>query len=287
MQKAVITSAAGAQGSAIGRAFEEAGYRVVRLVRAARPDNPGLVAVSMDDPDALARALDGADVLAFTSPIDHRPGARERLAETMARAAQRAAVGRIVVNTAAAVPDGLHRPVSDTLRTVKAAFTDSAVPTAVVEPTCYMENLSAPWAAPAIVEGVLAYPAPRHARIAWISHATLGAFAVAAAGRAIPGGRCFEIGGPEALTGDAVAERLGRAIGRPVRYEELPLATFAAAINAANGAPAGDDIADYYRHLAANPDALARDGATATELGVTAEPMAQWAARQDWPAPRG
>ena len=110
---------------------------------------------------------------------------------------------------------------------------------------------------------------------------------VAAAEHAAAGGRVFEVGGTEALTGDETAERLGKTIGRPVRYEEAPLEGFAAALNGAAGAPAGDDIADYYRHLFERPDALARRGDAATRLAVSPEPMTMWAARQGWPSQEG
>jgi uncharacterized protein YbjT (DUF2867 family) len=283
MTRAVVTGAAGAQGAAIAEAFRRAGYEVVGLTRRPAPDRPDLTAADTGDEDALARTLEGSDVLAFTSPIDHRPGERETLATRMARAAERAGVRRVVVNTAGAAPDGLDRPVANALRTVRQTFMEAAVPSAVIEPTVYKDNLLQPWALQALADGVLAYPALRQARISWISHASLGAFAVAAAERAVPGGRVFEIGGPEALTGDDVAERLSRAIGRPVRYEETPLDAFAAGLNAAMGAPAGDDIADYYRHLAGHPDALKRDGSAAAELGLRPEPMAAWSARQVWP----
>lgn len=283
MARAIVTGAAGAQGSAIADAFRRAGHEVAGLVRQPRPDRADLTVVDMEDAEALARALEGAEVLAFTSPIDHRPGAREGLAERLIAAADRVGVGRIVLNTAAAVPDGLDRPVAKVLRRVRATVMEGPVPSAVVEPTVYMDNLAAPWLAPAIASGTLVYPAPRDARIAWISHASLGAFVVAAAEHATPGGRVFEVGGPEAMTGDEAARRLGDAIGRPVRYEEAPLEGFAAALNAASGAPAGDDIADYYRHLLGHPDVLARGAEAAAHLGVSPEPMTEWAARQSWP----
>lgn len=281
MARAVVTGATGAQGRAIAQAFRQTGHTVVGLARRDRPDQAS--AVNIDDDEAVARVLEGADVLVFTPPLDYRAGVRERLAERLARAANRAGVGCVVINTSGAVPDSLDRPVAGVLRRVREIFAASGVPMAVIEPTAYMDNLSEPWVAPTIAGGVLSYPAPRHARISWISHASLGAFAVAAAGHAAPGGRVFEIGGPEALTGDEVAKRLGAALGRPVRYEETPLDAFAAATNAARGAPVGDDLADYYRHLRDQPDALARDGAAAATLEVAPESMAAWAARQAWP----
>lgn len=286
--RAVVTGATGAQGAAIARAFAAAGYEVAGLTRGGGrpgPDGVRLVAVDESDDGALCVALEGADVLAFTSPIDHRQGVRERLAERLARAAEAAGVGRVVLNTAGAVPDGLDRPVATVLRAVRATVLSGAVPASVVQPTVYMDNLAAPWAVGPVAAGVLAYPAPSAARVSWVSHATLAAAVVAAAEHPDAPGRTYDIGGPEPLTGPALAERLGRVLGRAVRYEAVPLDAFAAGMNAAMGAPAGDDIADLYRHLAESPDAFARDGSALAALGVAPEPFEAWAARQSWPAP--
>ena len=95
-------------------------------------------------------------------------------------------------------------------------------------------------------------------------------------------GQTYDIGGSEALSGQALADILSAPVGRPLTYQALDLDQFAAGLNGAFGAPTGDDVADIYRHLSERPDALARDTSPWTEIGVEPESAAAWAARQTW-----
>lgn len=259
-----VTGSTGAQGAAIANAFTEARWQVRPLRR---------------DSD-LGAVLIGADVLVATLPIDYRRGVREAWLASLLAAADEARVGRIVLNLASRPLPGLSRPVSASLRQMEAMALAGPVPAVIVRPTIYMDNLLQPWAIGAAREsGVLAYPAPAALPLNWISHRTLGEAAVAAATRADITGRGFDIGGPAALTGAEVAAMLGRWLGRDVAYQELPVEAFAAGLNAAMGAPNGDDIGDIYAHLPSVPWAmLANDGNAA--LGVVPESFEGWFARQ-------
>jgi uncharacterized protein YbjT (DUF2867 family) len=84
----------------------------------------------------------------LTSPLDYRPGVRQAYAERVVRAAERAGVGRLVLNTAAAVPDDSPYAVAEDLRRIRAIVQSGAVPATVVQPTIYLDNLLAPWALP-------------------------------------------------------------------------------------------------------------------------------------------
>ncbi len=285
---AVVTSVTGAQALAIAKSFLDAGYRVRGLSRKAAPAIGG-VEMHQSDPNdlgAMTTALEGADTVVFTSPIDYRDGVREKLAETLVEAAKHAGVRRIVFNAAAAVLEDYERPVSQSLRAVRDIVLNGAVDAVALQPTVYMDNLIEPWAAPAIVnDGVFAYPMVEDAPVSWISHASLGEFAVAAAKVALAEKRIFDIGSTEALTGPQVAAVLTRAIGREVRYVAVEPGAFGEALNAAFGPPTGDHIADLYRYLADHKHAMKRDPAGFASLGVTPETFAEWAARQSWPKP--
>jgi NAD(P)H dehydrogenase (quinone) len=119
--------------------------------------------------------------------------------------------------------------------------------------------------------------------VSWISHDSLAAFVHAAATRPVSG-RIFRIGGPEPLTGRAVAATLTSVLGREVRYVRIPAAALADGLNAMYGAPAGDDIAALYTTMASEPEVMRRDPTGWTELGVTPETFEAWARRQDWSA---
>jgi uncharacterized protein YbjT (DUF2867 family) len=278
-----IFNASGAQASAISRQVEEAGLPVRRLSRSA---GVGRVAVDPEDEDSIARGLDGTEGAVFTVPQDYRAGVREAYAERVVRAAERAGLGRLVVNMGGPVYAQLDHPMTRELEQVRSILTGGGVPSVVLQPTSFLDNLVEPWAVGAIVGGgVLAYPAPPQVRVSWISHRSLGDLAVAALRRPTTVGRIFDVGGPAPISGEELAEAVGRAAGRPVRYVEMPLEDFAGALDHVFGAPAGKRVAALYRHYRDEPQAGERDPAGWAELEVAPESVDAWAARQSWRVP--
>jgi uncharacterized protein YbjT (DUF2867 family) len=272
-----IPAASGAQSRAIAAAFEGAGW----TVRGTRRDPAAAFPADLETGEGLARAFEGADAVVLTLPQDHRAGAQERIAEAVAREAARAGAARIVFNVAGRIAEGSDAEIFRSLRAARAAVTEGDVPSVVLQPTVYMDNLLAPWSLPAIAGGTLAYPANPAARVAWISHATLAEAVVAAATRDVVG-EDVAIGGPEAMAGPDLAAALAAHLGRPVAYAPIPLDAFAAGLDAAMGAPAGDRIAELYAHLADHPEAMADGAAGLARLGVTPEPFAAFVARSRW-----
>lgn len=273
----VVTGIDGAQQRAVARAFGEAGWTVRGTRRSAAGDRTARADLATGE--GLREAFAGAEAVVFTLPQDHRPGAMRRMAETVVRTAAEAGVGRLVVNLAGRATGGAE--VFRTLREVADIALGGRVPAAVLEPTVYMDNLRAPFALPALLQGTFAYPAPEDAPIAWLSHRSLAEAAVAAVTAPVAGRRLC-IGGPEALTGPEVAQALSAAVGREVTYLRLPLPAFAEGLNAAFGPPAGDRIAELYADLAVHPDAMADGADTLAELGVAPETLAAFLARHDW-----
>lgn len=282
-RRAVVTSITGAQAKAIARSYANAGFDVRGLSRAEPQSDFETFRVDPADKDAMARALDGAEIVAFTWPIDYRDGVREALAEALVAAARQAGVRRIVSNAAAAVLEDYDRPVGVSMRGIRDILLAADIETICLQPTVYMDNLGEPWAKPAIVnDGVFAYPMHPDARVSWISHASLGDFMVAAADLPLAGGRIFDIGGPEALNGAEVAKLLSQAAGRTVEYQFVPPKEFAKGLNAVFGEPVGDHIGDLYSYVETHHDALARDPASYEVFNVQPERFADWAQRQSW-----
>jgi uncharacterized protein YbjT (DUF2867 family) len=278
MTTAVITGIGGQQQAAIAGAFVAAGWSVVGTSRTPRA---GVLAADIETGAGLVEAFRGADVAVLTVPQDHRPGAMERIARTVARAAGEADLRRLVLNAAGRIERGSPLAVFAALAAAADGVLAGPVPAVVLEPTSYMDNLLAPWSLPGILAGTFAYPAPADAPLAWLSHRSLAAAAVAAATKDVAG-RSIRIGGPEALTGRRVADVLAAHLDRTIVYAAIPLADFAAGLNAAYGAPAGDRIAEFYWHLADHADAYASGAEGMAELGVKPESFADFAARQRW-----
>lgn len=279
---ATIISITGAQQGAIARRFAAAGWSVRGTSRGAPAPSPWQVVVAdLDSGDGLPEAMAGADVVVMTLPQDHRPGVMPKLARSVAAAAARVGVGRLVLNTAGTIDENADTPLFGDLRAARSAVQGTGVPWVILQPTVFMDNLLQPWTLPAILDdGVLAYPAPPEARIAWLSHKSLADYVIAAATQPDAVGRDLRIGGPEALTGDDLCAALAAGLGRPVLYRRIPLDAFATGLDEAFGAPAGQRIASLYARLEAEPDAMAPDPA---ELpGVVPESIAAFVRRQEW-----
>jgi len=283
-----VVGIGGVQNRAIAAEFLNRGFRVRGISRQDFGSAPPTenIEYRRADPanfDELGIALEGAKIVVLSTPIDHRPGVRERLVASVAKAASSAGADRIVFNAAAAVYKDRAHPVAKILGALSDTILAGPVPANVLQPTVYMDNLLAPWSLPGIAnDGVLAYPMPEDAPVSWISHRSLGEFVHAAATKPLAG-RVFEIGGPQAVTGRQVASLLAASIGRKIVYSRIPLPAFAQAINAAFGAPAGDDIAALYATMEKEPEIMRRDPESWKELGVQPETFESWLRRQSWP----
>lgn len=284
LKTVTIIAITGAQQSAIATPFAQAGWTVRGTSRraATTPHGPTVIA-DPDTGDGLSATFSDSDVVVLTLPQDHRSGVMVRIAENVAKAAAAAGVQRLVFNTAGTVAEDGVEPLAVDMRAARDAVKTSAVPWTILQPTVFMDNLLAPWSLPAIVEhGVMAYPAPEAASISWISHHSLAGYVFAAATHSDAVGRDLRIGGPEALTGAELSKRLGDRLGRPVRYQRIPLEGFAAGLDHEFGPPAGQRIASIYAGLDAEPAAMAVDPTSAAFLGVSPEDFSTFAARHSW-----
>lgn len=288
-QSATILAITGTQQSAIAAAFASAGWRLRGTSRRSVQTAYGLsLAADLETGEGLAAALAGADVAVLTLPQDHRAGVMPRIALQVAKAAAAGGVRRLILNLAGTIFPGATGPLFDDMRAAREAVRAGAVPSVILQPTVFMDNLLAPWSLPSILQdGVLAYPAPAAAATSWLSHRSLAEFVLAAATHPGAPGQDLRIGGPAALTGDELATILAERLGRAITYRRIPLAGFAAGLNQAYGAPAGDRIASLYATLEAQPDVLAVDGSAAALLGVAPESFAEFAARQRWEVAAG
>lgn len=264
MPKAFIPAITGAQSTAIAAALRGAGWHVDGSSR-------------KTDSDPESRAA-GADALIMTVPQDHRPGAMIDFVDRWVRAAQRQSIGRIVLNAG-----GTHGPAADhpffaDLHAVQDRVASSGLPYVILRPTAYLDNFAAPWALEALSAGTIAYPAVAEAKVSWLSHQSLGEWVAAVAGGGADG-RILQIGGPQALTGQELADEIGAVLRRKMTYVAIPPAAFAEGMNAAMGSPAGDRLASIYTRLADYPNSMQVETTEAERLGVRLETARAFASR--------
>lgn len=302
IRNVLVLGASADQGIPLVAALKSAGFAPIAGARRADamadtpfPDLP-VVTADIDDAGSLERAMTGQDALAMHLPFEFD---RERAAgfgRNIAEAAKRAGLTKIVFNTSCFVADrDLGLSAHDGRRDIEAAIADSGIPHVFIEPVVFMDNIVRPWSKPSIVErGIFAYPAADDLRISWISIADVAAFMVAALGTDAADGGHVAVGGPEALTGHEVAEKLGAATGKPIRFQSLTPDEFAARMSelvtgSRDVAPHSiyDGMAQFYRWYNAQPmSPLVVDPAASTALlPIPLTPFADWAAGQDWSKP--
>ena len=263
---AVVTTASGTQGAAAARALLRAGWAVRGLTRG-RPVPAGVEPVRADLLDAagLARGLDGADAAVVGLPLQFDPALAQQQADALADALLRAGTPRVVLTPGAALPAG---PVGVPFVDVRVRLADrlaAALGSApVVAPAAtYLENLAAPWSAPLVAAGEVAYPLPAAAPVPWVALDDVGACAAAALDDPAAPARTL-VAGPAALTGEEVAAQLARALGRPVRWRTATPGEYARMLAPHLGEATAQGVASAYEAPAAGAPAgtVVRTGTT-------------------------
>jgi len=249
----LVFGATGVQGGAVLRKLREEGAAVRVVVRdpmkaeAFRKQGIEAVTGQLNDAESMARAMRGVNKVFFHLPLEYDPEKTFLYGKHVVDAAAAEGVERIVFNAGSILPDADVQGYS-VKRVVRDYLRSSPVPSIVLKPTLYMENIEGPWTLPMIrAQGVFAYPVRADLPVAWVSVRDAAAYAVEALRQEELAGSEFTMYGPELLTGEQIAERLSTGLGREVRYRRIPEDEFEAALRPAVGEAAARDIADVYR----------------------------------------
>jgi NAD(P)H dehydrogenase (quinone) len=299
IRRVLVLGASGDQGlplldSLIGAGFlPTAGVRRPDAMAGTRHAVLPAVRADLDDEESLVQAFAGQDALAMHLPFEFDRARAAGFGARIGAAARRAGLRKIVFNTSCFVADhDLGLSAHDGRRDIEAAIAASGVPYVVVRPVVFMDNMIRVWSKPSIVNSsIFAYPAAPDIRISWICLEDVAAYMTVALGRGDLTADRLLVGGPEALTGDEVAERLSAAAGRSIRFESLTPDAYASRMSLlVTGSPdvephgMYDRMARFYRWYNAQPvSPLAVDpGPALAMLPITPTPLLDWARRQDW-----
>ncbi|MFJ3904719.1 SDR family oxidoreductase [Streptomyces sp. NPDC090025] len=290
--RVAVVGATGFQGGAMARLLAARGHRVRTLTRRPAGDRPPLpgtdfVPGSLADEAAVWQLLEDATHLVVTMPLVYDAERVRGYATALADAALGMGVERVVFNTNTRVPQASTTvPAFETRRIAEQVFRDRRLPLVVLRPPVYLDNLFSPWNGPGLVnEGVLGYPLPAAAPVAWISHRDLAEAVHGALTRPGLEDRAFDIGGAVSLTGPDLAAAFGRGLGRAVRYVPLRPELFERGLARLLGPETAAGVAGIYHYLATGGDPLLMagdDGESADALGVSPAPVEEWVTRQPW-----
>lgn len=289
MSVVLTYGASGTQGWPVARQLVERGEDVRLLVRnpdAVRQLEAGgaeLAIGDLLDADSLREAHRDVDRVFLHLPLQYDFELHKAYGANAIAAAREAGAELIVLNTTAHVIDGTDVEVYNVRRHTLDQLADSGVPAVVFRPTFYMEIFLGPWIMPGIQEqGVIAFPLPNDFPMSWVSAEEVGAYCVAALDRPDLAGQSFDIGGPEALTGDEIAARVSALRGRTITWVTIDPSDYEQALVPLFGGAVAAAVADQVRYIIANNIGPVDMTPTRDELGVEAISFEAWAKLQAW-----
>jgi len=219
----LITGASGTVGRAVLEEVRKTGKPFRAMYRSsedARKAPPGVSTVLADfaDRNSLRQVLPGVDaVYLVCSPIPQLVD----LENNGINACLEVGVRHVVLNSALGAADysksfpSWHRKVEDNLKASKLSYT-------VVRPNSFMQNLVT-YNAPSIRAQNAFYAAMGNAKLSLIDVRDVAAVvAKALISPAEHSGKTYELNGPEAFTNAQIAEKISRAVGRPVQFVDIP-----------------------------------------------------------------
>jgi uncharacterized protein YbjT (DUF2867 family) len=229
----LVAGATGQQGGAVAEALLSRGHRVRALTR--RPDGEAarrlaaagaeIVAGDLDDTAAVLKAAEGVDTM-FLMGNSYEAGTAEETRQGIkaADAAKAAGIGHLIYSSVASADRKTGIPHFESKYLVERHIAGLGLPYTVSAPAAFMENAVAPWGIGGLRQGVHAFALPPDRALQLVALADIGAFVtVLAERREQVFGRRFDIAGDE-LPGAEQAQILSPASGRPIAYQEIPIA---------------------------------------------------------------
>ena len=278
----IIHGATGAQGSPVLSALTSAGCTAIAAVRHPETVPAGIAArqVDLTSADSLASAYEGADGVFIHLPMG-APEAAAAQARAVVEAVTRARPGRVVISTSGQIVDQpgspLQAPADSPVMTLIDGVTGSGVPTAVVAPRLYLENLLLPVVlTPVREEGVLRYPLPASFPVSWSSHLDVAEVVARLLTDASPTTGTVAVGHRSGLTGPDLAASFSSRLGREVRFEGVTPEAFGELITPLFG-PAAAPVVELYQVLnTQDGSTIDEDGSAQELLGLRPRPIEQW-----------
>ncbi len=229
----LVTGATGQQGGAVARALLSRGHRVKALTR--NPDSDAarrlasagaeIVAGDLADTTSLAKAAGAVDTM-FLMGSNVSAGAEEEARQGIlaADAAKAAGVGHLIYSSVADANKKTGIPHFESKYRVESHLAGLGIPVTISAPVAFMENAVSPWSLGGLRQGTHAFAMPPKRVLQLVALADIGAFVAALVERREQVfGKRFDFAGDE-LSGEEQAKILSQAIGRPITYQEIPIA---------------------------------------------------------------
>lgn len=299
IEKVLVLGASGDQGIPLVKALMERGVTPIAGARRAdamqNTPYPDLQTLNADilDQNSLEAAFAQVDAVAMHLPFAWDIDVAVQFGQNVAAAAAASGIKKIVFNTSCYVAsEDLNVSAHDGRRRIEASIRDCGVDYVILRPAVFMDNMIRVWCKPTIVgKDTFVYPAKEDLKVSWICLDDLGALSAYATLTPTLRNETITVGGPEALTGFEIAERLSAASGRNIQFNSIPPQVFAENMSelitgSREIEPLSiyDGMASFYTWYNAQPESPLdiAPASFAELLPVKMTTYAEWAARQDW-----
>jgi len=210
----LVTGATGTIGKELVKALDARGARY--SVMSSKP-GPGHVFGDFSDPASLREAFAGVQTLFLLFPL--APDSLE-LAANAVDAAKAAGVRHIVRSSGAGAQEGSAVSIADLQGRIDALIQASGIAWTLLRPNGFMQNL-VNYDGPTIRSQGAIYSSAADGRISHVDVRDIAAVAVAAMTQPGHEKKAYTLTGPEALTYDQIAAKIGAAAGRDVKHVAL------------------------------------------------------------------
>lgn len=262
--KVLVYAANGSQGGAAANALMESGCDVRVLMRSEEKgaiwaEKGAEVALgNMGDLDSLKYASEGCDA-AFLLVPTFRESDQEGVVFGLnaVKAAKAAGITKIVWNTSGPVAEentdaAASDPAARVLREMKA----EGISFLGLQPTLYMENFLGPWTVERLKSNkIFSYPIPPTFKVQWVASRDFGIVAAAALSKDLPN-EIIQLGGPQALDGNALAQEFSRALDLDLGFETTSIDVFKNYLLQASGPRVAGVVSGLYQAIQSVPEQL-------------------------------
>jgi uncharacterized protein YbjT (DUF2867 family) len=179
----------------------------------------------LDDAASIVKAANGVDTM-FLMGNSYEAGIEGEIRQGIlaADAAKAAGVGHLIYSSVANADKKTGIPHFDSKYRVEQHIAGLGIPYTISAPVAFMENAVTPRSIDALRQGVHAFAMPPKRVLQLVALADIGMFVAALAERRERVfGKRFDFAGDE-LSGEEQAKILSQTLGRPFKYQEIPLA---------------------------------------------------------------
>lgn len=287
--KVFVTGATGFQGGNIAKALLSSNNTVTTLKRDESDGTPAMKGVEvikggLDNKEALATAMRGAQAAVYSFPLIFDMELAKSYTENFIAAAKQENVDLIIYNTTfylAKEETGFLA--LDMKVAMKALFDASGLNVITLAPNIYLDNISAPWSVPVILEHkIVPYPLKADKAMSWISHSDLGKFVASAINKPELAGQTFPIG--SLVTGNEITTAIGSQINQALNFVEVPVDEFEQQLTPGFGAVAAKEISNLYRYVDQNyNNFINQDFENSNKvLGIQPQSLKSWVTSVNW-----